>query len=186
MTLPRIDPTPEAKKLAEQLEVAWPHECLACESIAEENHNDDPFDVELCDTCQLLTNLSAEIIDKALASARARDQQRHAELMQERDTFQLASAQNGARWAESQQRIAELEAERDEAQRVVRFAHLFQRAARDESLSDAEVRNIVGVLSLRPITEADIQRAQELAAEHGWDLDKSEYSASTPINSKPL
>ena len=56
----------------------------------------------------------------------------------------------------------------EEAERVARFARLFQQAARDETLSDLEARNVARFLSLDSITEKEIRRGQELAEKYGW------------------
>lgn len=51
---------------------------------------------------------------------------------------------------------------------AARMTRLFQQAARDDRLTDAAVRDIVRTLSVEPLTEADIQRTNKLAREHGW------------------
>jgi len=51
------------------------------------------------------------------------------------------------------------------------FLALFQQAARDESLTDREVRNIVRYISAEPLTERDMQRTRELAKKYGWEAD---------------
>jgi len=67
------------------------------------------------------------------------------------------------------ERLAALTAENEEAQRVAAFARLFQQAARDESLSDLEARNVARFISLSPITEREIARGRELAEKYGWE-----------------
>lgn len=61
---------------------------------------------------------------------------------------------------------------------------LFKQAARDETLTDHEVRNIVRYLSADPINERDIQRTRELAALYGWKL-KDEAEVRPPSEPTP-
>lgn len=49
-----------------------------------------------------------------------------------------------------------------------RYHAIVKAAAADLALTDAEVRNIVRFISAEPVTEADIKRTTELAAQFGW------------------
>lgn len=53
------------------------------------------------------------------------------------------------------------------------LTELFKAAALDDSITDAEVRNIVRFISDAPVTAEDMARTHELAERYGWERDAS-------------